>query len=269
MAEPDCTPECQPRVLPLDGPRKNYLTWDEYFMGIAVLSAQRSKDPNRQVGACIVDDNKRIMGIGYNGFPKGCSDDVLPWGGKERLRGKEAPDMVMGIDDPVFLQTKYPFVCHAEANAILNCHSRMLNGCTIYVAMFPCNECTKLIIQSGITKVVFLSDKNHSHPGWVAARKMLDLAKVEYTPFTSQRECDTTTITLSLSNHDCSAGIDSLPPLVDKGDKKDRKDKRDKKDKSSKHSDAPPSYGAGAVAYAFAAGMFLGLLVNNVKRSSR
>jgi len=104
--------------------------WDDYFMAIAFLSSMRSKDPNTQVGSCIVNQDKRIVGIGYNGFPMGCSDDELPW-------AREA-------EDP--LQTKYPFVCHAEMNAILNKNSADVKGCTIYTALFPCNECTKLII---------------------------------------------------------------------------------------------------------------------------
>ena len=119
--------------------------WDDYFMSIAFLSSMRSKDPSTQVGACIVNADKRIVGIGYNGFPRGCSDDLLPWA----REGKEP------------LETKYPFVCHAEMNAILNKNSADVKGCSIYVALFPCNECSKLIIQSGISEVVFLSDKYH------------------------------------------------------------------------------------------------------------
>lgn len=140
------------------------VSWDDYFMSIAFLSAMRSKDPNTQVGATIVNRDKRIVGIGYNGFPRGCSDDELPW-------DREA-------EDP--LDTKYPFVCHAEMNAILNKNSADVNGCSIYVALFPCNECTKLIIQSGITEVIYLSDKYaHTTPA-KAARKMMDMAKIKY-----------------------------------------------------------------------------------------
>lgn len=122
--------------------RTDYITWDEYFMSVAMLSAMRSKDPNTQVGACIVNQDKKIVGTGYNGFPIGCSDDVLPW-------GREG--------NP--LQTKYPFVCHAELNAILNSISRDLRGCTLYVVMFPCNECAKAIIQSGIKEVIYRDNK--------------------------------------------------------------------------------------------------------------
>ena len=118
--------------------RNDYISWDEYFMGIALLSANRSKDPNTQVGACIVNDRNRIMSVGYNGFPAGCDDDVFPW---EREGGE--------------FDTKYPYVCHAELNAILNC-THDLRGCRIYVALFPCNECAKAIIQSGI-KEEFIS----------------------------------------------------------------------------------------------------------------
>ncbi|MCK5266604.1 MAG: dCMP deaminase family protein [Spirochaetes bacterium] len=126
----------------LNRKRTDYLSWDEYFMGVALLSAQRSKDPSTQVGACIVNDHKKIIGVGYNGFPKGCSDDKLPW---SREGG--------------FLDTKYPYVCHAELNAVLNSIKGSLDGCSIYVALFPCNECAKVIIQSGIKEVVYLSDK--------------------------------------------------------------------------------------------------------------
>ena len=122
----------------------------------------RSKDPSTQVGACIVNSNKRIVGIGYNGFPKGCSDDELPW---DRVADDE-------------LDTKYPYVCHAEVNAILNKNSADVNGCTIYVALFPCNECAKMIIQSGITEVVYLSDKYKDSNSMKASRKMMNMAKI-------------------------------------------------------------------------------------------
>jgi len=112
--------------------RENYIDWDSYFMGIALLSSMRSKDPNTQVGACIVNEDKRIVGVGYNGLPKGCEDTDFPW---ER--------------EGEFLDTKYPYVCHAELNAILN-SIKSLKDCIIYVALFPCHECTKAIIQSGI-----------------------------------------------------------------------------------------------------------------------
>ncbi len=143
--------------------RSDYISWDEYFMGIAVLSAMRSKDPNTQVGACIVDSNNKIVGIGYNGFPIGCSDDCLPW---ER-QGE-------------WLNTKYPYVCHAELNAILNSVSRDLKGCSIYVGLFPCNECAKAIIQSGIKEVVYLSDKYETSDNTIASKKMFDASKIKY-----------------------------------------------------------------------------------------
>jgi dCMP deaminase len=135
--------------------RTDYLSWDEYFMGVSLLSAQRSKDPNTQVGACIVNNNNKIVGIGYNGFPTGCSDDELPW---ER--------------EGEFLDVKYPYVCHAELNAILNSHTNDLTGCRLYVALFPCNECAKSIIQSGIREVVYLFDK-YAHTDEVKAAKRL------------------------------------------------------------------------------------------------
>jgi dCMP deaminase len=146
----------------LSGKRLDYLSWDQYFMGVALLSAQRSKDPNTQVGSCIVDRRSRIVAIGYAGFPSGCSDDDLPWA------REGAP-----------LDTKYPFVCHAELNAILNRNSADLIECTIYTTLFPCNECAKAIIQSGITEVVFLSDKYGDSDADKAASIMFGLAGVQ------------------------------------------------------------------------------------------
>ena len=145
------------------GKRQGYISWDEYFMGVALLSAKRSKDPNTQVGACIVNDKNKIVGAGYNGLPIGCHDDEFPW-------SKEGD----------FLDTKYPFVCHAELNAILNNIGMDLKGCKIYTALFPCNECTKAIIQSGITEVVYLSDKYDGTDASKASKLMLDKAGVQY-----------------------------------------------------------------------------------------
>ncbi|MBO4893742.1 MAG: dCMP deaminase family protein [Clostridia bacterium] len=147
--------------------RDNYISWDEYFMGIALLSARRSKDPNTQVGACIVNQNNKIMSVGYNGFPAGCSDDEFPW---ERTG-----------DD---YNTKYLYVCHAELNAILNSAGGDLHGCRIYVALFPCNECAKAIIQCGIKEVVYLSDKYRDTDGTRASKRMFDAAGVKYTCLT-------------------------------------------------------------------------------------
>ncbi|XP_046852357.1 deoxycytidylate deaminase-like [Xenia sp. Carnegie-2017] len=140
-------------------------------MAVAFLSAQRSKDPNSQVGACIVNEENKIVGIGYNGMPNGCSDDILPW-------ARTAED---------YLDTKYPYVCHAEMNAILNKNSSDVKGCTIYVALFPCNECAKLIIQSGIKRVVYLSDKYRDKPITKASKTLLGMAKVEYVEFKPER----------------------------------------------------------------------------------
>ena len=148
--------------------RENYIEWDEYFIGVALLSATRSKDPNTQVGACIVNPEKRIIGVGYNGLPIGCSDDEYPW---ER--------------EGEFLETKYPFVCHAELNAILN-STKSLKGCTIYVALFPCHECSKSIIQSGIREIVYLSDKYNGTESNIASKKMLDSAGVVYRKLNSK-----------------------------------------------------------------------------------
>ncbi len=141
--------------------RDDYITWDEYFMGVAILSAMRSKDPNTQVGACIVDPDKKIVGVGYNGFPKGCSDDLLPW-------SREGS----------YLETKYPYICHAELNAILNSLNRDLKGCVMYVALFPCNECAKAIIQAGIREVVYLSNKYEGSDSVMASKTMFRQADV-------------------------------------------------------------------------------------------
>ncbi|HBA93779.1 MAG TPA: cytidine deaminase [Ruminococcaceae bacterium] len=162
--------------------RDNYISWDEYFMGISLLSSMRSKDPSTQVGACIVNEDNRIMSVGYNGFPRGCSDDEYPW---ERS-ADSAND------------TKYPFVCHAELNAILNAGGHNLTGSKIYVALFPCNECAKAIIQSGIKEVVYISDKYSDTESTVASKRMLTSAGVKLTKFVS----NTKEITVSFSEED-------------------------------------------------------------------
>ena len=142
--------------------RRDYITWDEYFMGVAKLAACRSKDPSTQVGACIVSQDNIIISTGYNGMPKGCSDDEFPW-------------------DREGAETKYPYVVHAELNAILNSNGRDLRGSRIYVALFPCNECAKAIIQSGVREVIYLSDKYADTLGTMASKRMLDAAGVKYT----------------------------------------------------------------------------------------
>lgn len=142
--------------------RENVLSWDEYFMGLAHLSALRSKDPNTQVGACIVSKDLKVVGIGYNGFPRGCNDDDFPWERKAESN----------------LNTKYPYVVHAELNAILNSNVS-LNNCTLYVSLFPCNECAKAIIQSGIKRIVYESDKYADSENNIASRRMLEASGVE------------------------------------------------------------------------------------------
>lgn len=146
--------------------RADYLSWDEYFMSVALLSAQRSKDPSTQVGACVANSDNKIVGVGYNGFPWGCSDDILPW-----------------AREGSYLDTKYPYVCHAELNAVLNSTSQNLKGCRIYVGLFPCNECTKVIIQSGITEIIYLSDKYSETDSVRASKVMLDKSKASYRRF--------------------------------------------------------------------------------------
>ena len=150
--------------------RQDYLSWDEYFMGVALLAARRSKDPSTQVGACIVDPQNIILSTGYNGFPYGCSDDEYPWARRGEL-----------------CDTKYPFVVHAELNAILNAQGRSLRGARMYVALFPCNECAKAIIQSGIKEVIYISDKYADSVGVKASKRMFDAAGVKYTQIKMQR----------------------------------------------------------------------------------
>ena len=147
--------------------REDYLSWDEYFMGIALLSSMRSKDPSTQVGACIVNSEKRILSMGYNGMPRCCSDDEFPWDKNENP-----------------LNSKYLYVCHAELNAILNCASGNVRGCTVYTTLFPCNECAKAIIQTGIKTIVYDSDKYANTASVKASKRMLDAAGVEYYKYT-------------------------------------------------------------------------------------
>mmetsp|Transcript_36830 Transcript_36830/g.115907 ORF Transcript_36830/g.115907 Transcript_36830/m.115907 type:complete len:278 (-) Transcript_36830:23-856(-) len=145
--------------------RSGVLCWDDYFMSIAFLTAMRSKDPLTQVGACIVNDLNRIIGVGYNGFPSGVPGDALPW-------ARESPD-----DDE--LATKYPYVVHAELNAIMNKNAESCRGCRLYSTLFPCNECAKVIIQAGIRKVIYTSDKHHDRPSSRASRRLFELSGVE------------------------------------------------------------------------------------------
>ncbi|MDX9834393.1 MAG: dCMP deaminase family protein [Desulfobulbus sp.] len=153
------------------GKRKGYLSWDEYFMAVALLSGQRSKDPNTQVGACVANDQNKIVGVGYNGFPRGCSDDVLPW-------AREGD----------WLDTKYPYVCHAELNAVLNSIILDLRRCRLYVALFPCNECTKVIIQAGIREIIYLSDKYQQTDSVRASKIMLEKSQTAFRQFVPSRD---------------------------------------------------------------------------------
>lgn len=146
----------------------NSITWNEYFMAMALLSAQRSKDPSTKVGACIVNSENKIVGVGYNGMPTGCSDDALPW---SRTADSE-------------LDTKYPYVCHAELNAILNSNQATLKDCTLYVTLFPCNSCAKAVIQSGIKKIVYYEDKYADANITIAAKRLFDLVGIEYIQYT-------------------------------------------------------------------------------------
>ncbi|KAI2806628.1 hypothetical protein RDWZM_006470 [Blomia tropicalis] len=161
--------------------RTDYLVWWDYFMSIAYITSMRSKDPNTQVGACIVNESNRIVSLGYNGMPNGCSDDELPW---NRTANSS-------------LDTKYLYVCHAEMNAILNKTSYDLSGCTIFVLLFPCNECAKMIIQAGIKRIIYLSDKYSDENKFIASRRLLSMANIEliqYTPKQSKILIDFDTI---------------------------------------------------------------------------
>ena len=151
--------------------RNDYLSWDEYFMGVAILSGMRSKDPHSQVGACIVSEDNKIRSMGYNGFPKGCSDDEFPWG-----REGDA------------LDTKYLYVTHSELNAILNYRGGSLEGAKLYVSLFPCNECAKAIIQAGIRTIVYDCDKYADTPSVIASKKMMESAGVTWRLYESSSQ---------------------------------------------------------------------------------
>ena len=143
--------------------REDYITWDEYFMGVAQLAGMRSKDPHTQVGSCIVSEDHKILSIGYNGLPRGCDDDAFPW-----------------TNEGTGLDSKYPFVTHSELNAILNYRGGSLEGSTLYVSLFPCNECAKAIIQAGIKTIVYNSDKYADSEATIASKRMLNAAGVRY-----------------------------------------------------------------------------------------
>lgn len=153
----------------MEGKRLDYISWDEYFMGVAMLSGLRSKDPNTQVGACIVSPDNKILSMGYNGFPIGCSDDEFPWNRSE-------PE-----DKP--LENKYFYSTHSELNAILNYRGGSLEGCKIYVTLFPCNECAKAIIQCGIKEIVYRDDKYADTTSVKASKRMLEAVGVKYTQY--------------------------------------------------------------------------------------
>ena len=164
--------------------RTDYISWDQYFMAVAKLTSMRSKDPNTQVGACIVGEHHKILSIGYNGAPRGIDDDYFPWA---------------RVGDEI--HNKYMSVCHAEMNAISNYNGPRsdFDGSTLYVDLFPCNECAKLIIQAGIKKVVYLSDKYANTPGIITSKRLFDLAGVSYEQLDENHQ---NTITLSLNPKD-------------------------------------------------------------------
>nr|XP_021190463.2 deoxycytidylate deaminase isoform X2 [Helicoverpa armigera] len=144
--------------------REEVISWQDYFMAVACLAAQRSKDPDTQVGACIVNKDNRIISIGYNGLPNGYPDDEFTWAKKDKL-----------------------YVCHAEMNAIVNKNCSDVKGCHIYVNLFPCNECAKIIIQSGIRKVYYLSDEKNDKPKYQVAEKMFEVANIKVEKYVPTR----------------------------------------------------------------------------------
>lgn len=161
--------------------RVNYINWDEYFMGIALLSSERSKDPSTQVGACIADGDHKVVSVGYNGMPSGIDDEALPWD-----KGED-------------LESKYLYVCHAEFNAILNTRNgASLKGCSLYATLFPCNECAKAIVQAGIKEVVFLSDKYHDELNVRASRRIFELAGIKSRQFSGRK----LNLTFTPTNHE-------------------------------------------------------------------
>lgn len=172
--------------------RENYLEWEEYFMATAFLAAKRSKDPSTQVGACIVNDERKIVGVGYNGFPIGCDDNEFPWGKSSDNR----------------LETKYMYVCHAEVNAILNKNCADLKDCTIYVALFPCNECAKVIIQSRIKEIVYMSDKHAHKTETIASKRLLQAAGIKCTQFIPKQ----TRLIIDFTEIENEANFNQLPP---------------------------------------------------------
>ena len=152
--------------------RTNHLSWDEFFMAIAQISALRSKDPNTKVGACLVDNKNKVISTGYNGMPTGCKDSIMPWKSKSKN----------------FLKSKYSFVCHAELNAVLNANLNYISNCILYTTLFPCNECAKIIIQSGIKKVIYKEDKYSFKDSVKAAKYMFDLVNVKYIKYTNSNK---------------------------------------------------------------------------------
>nr|CAD7401188.1 unnamed protein product [Timema poppensis] len=194
--------------------REQYLEWADYFMATAFLAAKRSKDPCSQVGACIVSPDNKIVGVGYNGMPIGCSDDVFPWSkttinkiDTKYLYGERdtkctfqrvtlmdtryfyfkaltaMTSAVTYLDDEIHNVCRVVTVCHAEMNAILNKNSADVKGCTMYVGLFPCNECAKIIIQSGIVEVVYMSDKHSHKVKTQAAKRMFDFVGIKYSQY--------------------------------------------------------------------------------------
>ncbi|KAK5923797.1 hypothetical protein CgunFtcFv8_000734 [Champsocephalus gunnari] len=189
-------PQQTPAQTKDNGARTDFMKPEDFFMAAAVLSARRSRDPNRQVGACIVNQDKKVVGVGYNKMPKGC-EDHMPWSrskareaadaakdnGKDNGKNPVAASNAVKADTPPGdeLNTKYLYVCHAELNAIMNKNSADLKGCSIYVTLFPCNECAKLIIQAGMKEVVYLSDELRDRVETIASKRMLNEAHITTT----------------------------------------------------------------------------------------
>lgn len=193
-----------------NGMRRDYIGWDDYFMAIAKLSAYRSKDPCTQVGAVLVDESNRIVGIGYNGFPRPCNDDVFPWY-KQRKMEDNTTCIVnaengskIEIDDPV--HDKKFFVVHAEANAILNSNTANLKNTRLYTTLYPCSECAKLILQSGIKKIYYMYHMHVDRAEYRASAYMFAAARIECVQY--KAEMDHVTIDLTTQTPQMNGAIE-------------------------------------------------------------
>ena len=156
--------------------RKNYLSWDDTFIMIAQVIAQRSKDPSTQTGAVVVDEDNIVLGLGYNGWAKGVKEGHFSWSKDYGLNKKD------------ILNTKYPYVVHAEVNAILS-SNKSVKGAKLYCYLFPCSECTKVIIQSGVKEVIYEDDRQDQNSNnFAVSKKLFDLSGVKHRKYNSKKK---------------------------------------------------------------------------------